>query len=354
MTLSFALQAFVEKLLRWKWSRFAAFHYYLAAWTYVGLMVALSLLVSMKRTNSNSSGVVFGHAVMGCRLSYPEENEDYMSCPDYTHGLGEEQVPLFAEPSALIWAFEAIVLAGALGFAGLDLWDTFCFLFQRWQQYSLSVKETGGLESALSMQQTRGISSVSSFSHSPSMPKPSPPSPTRAFEDDNNSMSDPTSLTNVPLAFELDGDDRKASGRSLGGFLKFLAPRRMFLKKGKVASGRRGETPAVGNMVMHLILWAFATLVLWHFILFATNWTPWEGYPPNFELALAVICGYLYLLNFASGIRGVGHLIVMIGVMLKVGDGHQQGNVVYSHGELPAIPMFRVWCYGLISLNPKP
>lgn len=292
------VQAFVDKLLLWKWNKFAGQHFISASLAYVVLMAVLSALVAMKRTSA--SGGILGAAVMGCRLQYPE-NGDF-SCPDY-RGTADG-LPLYTEPSSVLWALEIAVFIGTLGFAGLDLFDAVCFVSERWQQYSHSVDEIDFRCSSMSNLELETKETVDG----------PPPTPRQAFTDVQGD-GEAGSRSTAALKRYHSLNSAKQDRRTLRGFLQFVAPHAFGNSQGP---NSMSSVTHNGASAMRLILWAFTLLVVVHFILFATGWIPWAGYPPNVELAFAVLFGYLYLLYFAFGLRGIGHLVVMIGQMLKV------------------------------------
>jgi len=283
---------FVKSVMEQKWNSFAKWIFYSQLLWYALLMASVSVLVALKRDAADGGLTFFHRAKVGCWFAelglIGELSEEDCARMGATKQMRMEG----KHPS--ISAMEYTCLALVLGAALLELYDGVqwvrAFVKQvRWlSMVKCSLRSTAGTP-VVTIESPAKVDSKRNF-----LPRVTSLAPSQF----NNSYGN--GEEGEPLL------SSHASHRFSDTFeyIKYVF----------------GEMKRQGNPIS-LFLYAFIVIMLVHFGVWVRQrddpaWEPWSDYTQDVELAMAVICGWVYVLYFTSGFKSTGPLVVMMVQMI--------------------------------------
>eukprot|EP00873_Tetraselmis_striata_P004270 jgi/Tetstr1/424534/TSEL_015062.t1 len=265
---------FINKILQKKWDDFSKWIFYAQMLWYAILMVAVSILVALKRDAADGGLTLFDRTKIGCwfvELGLGSELDE-ATCAS----VGATKVERTLDKDPVILLMEYLVLGLVLGTALLELYDG-----AQWLRAFMA--QTQWLRSLKNKVCARKPKLVA-------IDSPTLASGSRLSVEKGPQMDNDTAAPGDWLAFG------KTVVRTVFHELKSQANPISFF------------------------LYAFIVIMLFHFSVWRERqvdpaYEPWTEYTQDVELALGVVCGWVYVLYFTSGFRSTGPLVVM---MLKM------------------------------------
>eukprot|EP00873_Tetraselmis_striata_P004274 jgi/Tetstr1/424538/TSEL_015066.t1 len=265
---------FITKILHKKWDDFSRWIFYAQMLWYAVLMVVVSILVALKRQAADGGITFFDRTKIGCWFVELGLGSELDEATCVSVGATKSVTALDGNPTEVL--LEYLCLGLVISTALLELYDA-----AKWLQVFMAQMQW--LDSLKRKVAARRPDQV---------------------------VIDLTSPASSPRHSVTANAVTSKEGRAMGDWLAF----------GRiVVQNAFCELKSQANPIS-LFLYAFIVIMLFHFSVWHKRqadpaYEPWAEYTQDVELALGVVCGWVYVLYFTSGFRVTGPLVVM---MLKM------------------------------------